>query len=216
MSDIQDSFNDIDPETLERNFERQAEINRIQSETIPSDTISDVPETKVVNNPVIAGSSSVPVSTPAPISQVPTSHLAQPKPVKAISRQERRLMEREAAKAAKRKTVPIALHSFESRDEQASNLTEQLKAIEVYDYLPNEFHLKLANHTVTGETWEADYPIEQVGRTLEVRFYNDKSKHSYSNFRNTASTTRDEKQQRGYDRLEAKLKEVRDAGTFSK
>jgi diadenosine tetraphosphate (Ap4A) HIT family hydrolase len=100
MSDQQASFNDLDPETLERNFERHAEINKSQSETLPPVEVS---ETKVVNNPQISESSSV----SSHIHVIPVSRLAQPKPIKVISRQERRLMEREAAKAAKRKPVPI-------------------------------------------------------------------------------------------------------------
>lgn len=135
-----------------------------------------------------------------------------------LTRNERRLLERETAKAAKRKPIvsnASSFHTWSDRDEQSNKLVEQLTALDVYKHLPPDFDQKMTNHTVTGDTWESDYPLEEVGRTLEIRFYNEKSKHSYSNLRNTASTTSNEKQQRGYDRLEHKLQEVRDSGKFS-
>jgi hypothetical protein len=131
-----------------------------------------------------------------------------------ITRQERRLAEREAAKLAKKKSVPNAkgLHTLAQRETQINNLIEQLMSLEVYEYLPAEMTAKLLKHASTGETVEEDYPINEVGRTLEIRFYNSIHQRSYSNFRNTAAEITDAKQMEGYKRLEARMEALQKQG----
>lgn len=130
--------------------------------------------------------------------------------IKTVSRQERRLAEREAAKLAKKKGPIIVrgLYNEQERSKQVNELIEQLLSLEVYSYLPSSFIERLRNHVSTGETIEEDYPIDEVGRTLEVRLYNERYKGSHTNFRNSDKLIKSEQQMQGYKKLEERMQEM--------
>jgi hypothetical protein len=87
-------------------------------------------------------------------------------------------------KKNKKETIKkIQLYTKQERQQKITNMRIELSMLDMDHVITDQIKQSMNNFVETGNTTEIEHPLEQYGRTLIIKLYNDKSLNSFMNLR---------------------------------